>query len=373
SNNATFTDIIRSEAADSLPNGANRLIDIDFVAKSDTTYIGLGNQSDSIGKYSKMRYFTPELQRINLGAPSISPLTARDSSVTVSGEPNAVLTIVLPNGEKISRVADSKGTATFDIPKQAVGSEITATQAIEGAVSDASSCIVGLNAPTLSPVDEASLSITIKGEVGATITLVLPGGTSMMKVANTQGEATFSINNLKENDVIKATQTLNGQKSPEGSTIVQAKAANPPTIAPFTTADTNLVVTGEPGAKITVLLPDGTELSKTAGADGKATFNIGTQDVGAVIKATQTGSNGKTSDSASITVTQGKVAAPTINGLTTDDTTVTGTGIPGASVKVTLENGMEYTGIVKTDGTYSITIPKQAFNRLVGVTQTLNN
>ncbi|WP_260448611.1 Ig-like domain-containing protein, partial [Listeria booriae] len=206
SNNATFTDIIRSEAADSLPNGANRLIDIDFVAKSDTTYIGLGNQSNNQGEYSNIRYFTPELQRINLGAPSINPLTTTDSSVTVGGEPNAVLTIVLPNGEEMSQVADSKGMATFDIPKQTVGSKVTATQATEGAVSD----------------------------------------------------------------------------------------------------------------------------------------------------------------SASITVTQRAVVAPTINRLTTDDTTVTGTGIPGASVKVTLENGMEYTGIVKTDGTYSITIPKQAFNRLVG-------
>ncbi|MBC1618133.1 autolysin modifier protein, partial [Listeria booriae] len=133
----------------------------------------------------------------------------------------------------------------------------------------------------------------------------------------------------------------------------------------MTTTDSSVTVGGEPNAVLTIVLPNGEEMSQVADSKGMATFDIPKQTVGSKVTATQA-TEGAVSDSASITVTQRAVVAPTINRLTTDDTTVTGTGIPGASVKVTLENGMEYTGIVKTDGTYSITIPKQAFNRLVG-------
>ncbi|MBC1651492.1 DUF5011 domain-containing protein [Listeria booriae] len=232
--------------------------------------------------------------------------------------------------------------------------------------------VANLPAPTMTPVTDRSTSITVTGDSASDITIVLPDGTRITKKADTSGKAVFPVSNLVANQEVKAYQSQYDKSSDMASQIVTAIAAAPPTIAPFTTADTNLVVTGEPGAKITVSLPDGTDLSRTAGADGKATFNIGTQDLGAVIEATQTGSNGKASAPASITVAQGVLAAPTVNSVTTDSTTVTGTGIAGATVQIKI-NDILYKGTVKSDGTYSITIPKQTAGSRILANQIYND
>uniref|UniRef100_UPI003D2F6674 Ig-like domain-containing protein n=1 Tax=Listeria rocourtiae TaxID=647910 RepID=UPI003D2F6674 len=227
---------------------------------------------------------------------------------------------------------------------------------------------VTLPAPVLSDVYDNSDKLTVKGYPNAEITTTLPDGTRITKNANAQGEATFAVSGLKENEVIRAFQSLSGQNSPEASTVVKGAIPDAPTISPITTNDTTITVTGEPNAKIILFLPDGTELSKTADVNGKATFNIGTQKLGDVIKAIQTGTNGKPSEEAFTTVTAGTIAAPTINSVTTDDTKVTGTGIAGATVTIKANN-MTYTGVVTADGTYSITIPKQAADTLVTAIQ----
>ncbi|MBC1574601.1 immunoglobulin-like domain-containing protein [Listeria booriae] len=228
--------------------------------------------------------------------------------------------------------------------------------------------VANLPAPTITPVTDRSTSITVTGDPASDITLVLPDGTRVTKKADTSGKAVFPVSNLIANQEVKAYQSQYDKPSDMASQIVTAIAAAPPTISPVTSADTKLVVTGEPGAKITITLPDGTDMSKTAGSDGKATFTIDTQEVGDVITATQTGANGKTSAPASITVTAGSIAAPTISGLTTEDTTAKGTGIVGATVTITA-NSINYTGTVGPDGTYAITIPKQAAGATVTAKQ----
>ncbi|MBC2317866.1 DUF5011 domain-containing protein [Listeria booriae] len=229
-----------------------------------------------------------------------------------------------------------------------------------------------LAAPTISPITDKTTTITVTGLPLTETSLVLPDDTRIIKRTDADGKATFSVSNLVADQEVKAFQTEYGAPSLIAKETVVAATPNTPSIAPFTTTDTQLVVTGEAGASISVKLPNGSELTEKAGVDGKATFNIGAQEFGATIEAKQTATNGKTSVTSSTTVTQGAVATPTINALTTDDTTVTGTGIAGASVKVKANN-IEYTDTVKVDGTYSITIPKQTANTVVTATQTLNN
>ncbi|EUJ43231.1 immunoglobulin-like domain-containing protein [Listeria riparia] len=228
-----------------------------------------------------------------------------------------------------------------------------------------------LPAPELSDVYDNSDYLIAKGYPNAELTVILPDGTRITKTVNAQGEAAFAVSGLKENEIIRAFQSLNGQASPESTTIVKGVIPDAPTISPVTTNDTIITVTGEANAKITLSLPDGTELIKTADANGKATFLTGTQKLGDVIRAIQTGVNGKSSDAASITVTAGSISAPTIASLTTDDNKVTGTGLAGATITI-LANNVTYTGVVATDGTYSITIPKQAADTIVTATQTKN-
>uniref|UniRef100_UPI001F0904C6 immunoglobulin-like domain-containing protein n=1 Tax=Listeria costaricensis TaxID=2026604 RepID=UPI001F0904C6 len=141
-------------------------------------------------------------------------------------------------------------------------------------------------------------------------------------------------------------------------------------IQAVTTDDTTITVTGAPYARISIVLPDGSTRSKTAGADGKAMFEVEKQNYGGTITATQT-INGRTSVEASIMVTQGEVAAPTVQDVRADDTAVKGTGIAGVTVTIRI-NGTTYTGTVDANGNYNVTIPAQAAGTVIKVTQVLN-
>ncbi|WP_239257185.1 immunoglobulin-like domain-containing protein [Listeria ilorinensis] len=369
SNNNSFTDIIRSQAVSSPSIGEYKSVEFEFTAKSSETYVGLGN-TNSNGALSKIYYGVPSVTRI-LDAPKMSSVTTKSTSVDVTGEPGAKITVYLPNGSRTFKAADSNGKVTLSIPNQEAGAEIKATQEISGSEeSEAASTIVGLEAPTLSSANEQTTSITVKGDPGANITLMLPDGLRIVKTANAQGEATFAVSNLVAGDVIKAIQSLNGQTSGEGFTIVQALPIEAPNLSAMTTDDTTITATGKPGARMTIIMPDGSDVSKVADADGKAAFNIGKQKFGTIIKAVQT-LNGETSPETSITVTQGEVAAPTIDEVTTKDTIVKGTGIAGATVTVKADN-KTYTGTVGADGNYSIKIPAQVEGTVITVTQEQN-
>ncbi|EAC3456743.1 hypothetical protein ARX99_14320 [Listeria monocytogenes] len=350
-------------------------IDIEFVAENTTTYIGLGNNSDSTRRYSSNIYASPSLIQL-LGDPKIAPVNTADTSVIVSGQAEASISIKLADGTTMSRIANSEGKATFTIPKQEAGAVITATQEVEGSVSDSATIKVGLNAPTMTAVNDKSTSVTVTGDAGADVTVTLPDGSRTTRTANAQGQATFAVSNLEAGQIIKASQAKNNQVSPDTATTVQATALEAPIISPFTTADTQLVVTGEAGAKISVKLADGTDMSKTADASGKATFNIGKQELGEVIEATQTGANGKVSEKASIKVTEDQtptLGAPTIDAVNTASTTVTVNGVAGANISLKLPDGSILTKIADASGKAVIAIPKQSAGAVLTATQTGSN
>ncbi|EAH3957158.1 hypothetical protein D6P11_15090 [Listeria monocytogenes] len=350
---------------------------IEFVAESTTTFIGLGNYSDATRNFSVDGYSNPVLvHMMELTAPIIQSVSTTDTNVTVNGKPGATISITLPDKTELRKTADSEGNATFAISKQEAGAEISAIQSLNGESSMPSTIKVGLNKPGLSSVNDKSNSVTVEGDVNAQLNLILPDGTRITKTANDKGIATFSVSGLVAGQVIQASQSKNGQTSPLASTTVQATALNAPTIAPFTTADTQLVVTGEAGAKIMVTLADGTEMNKTADASGKATFNIGKQELGEIIEATQTGSNGKVSEKASIKVTEDQtptLGAPTIDAVNTASTTVTVNGVVGANVSLKLPDGSILTKVVDASGKAVIAIPKQSAGAVLTATQTGSN
>ncbi|EDN8189252.1 hypothetical protein GSY37_14700 [Listeria monocytogenes] len=350
---------------------------VEFIAESTTTYIGLGNYSDATRNFSMDTYSNPVLVNITeIKAPTIQSVSTTDTSVTVNGKSGATIIVTLPDKTELRKTADSDGTATFVISKQEAGAEISAIQTLNNETSGSSTIKVGLNKPTLSSVNDKSNSVTVEGDANAQLNIILPDGTRITKTADGQGQATFSVSGLVANQVIQASQSKNGQTSPLASTTVEATALNAPKISPFTTADTQLVVTGEAGAKISVKLADGTDMSKTADANGKATFNIGKQELGEVIEATQTGANGKVSEKSSIKVTEDQtptLGAPTIDAVNTASTTVTVNGVAGANVSLKLPDGSILTKVVDASGKAVIAIPKQSAGAVLTATQTGSN
>ncbi|MBC1554205.1 hypothetical protein HB901_15860, partial [Listeria booriae] len=207
------------------------------------------------------------------------------------------------------------------------------------------------------------------GLAGATVTVTI-GSTPYTGTVAANGSYSITIPKQAFGTAITVKQTLNNKTSANASTTVTQEAIAVPTVGTVTTDDTTVKGTGLAGATVTVTIGS-TPYTGTVAANGSYSITIPKQAFGTAITVKQT-LNNKTSANASTTVTQGAIAVPTVGAVTTDDTTVKGTGLAGATVTVTI-GSTPYTGTVAANGSYSITIPKQAAGTVISVQQTLNN
>ncbi|MCT1927449.1 Ig-like domain-containing protein [Staphylococcus pasteuri] len=157
-------------------------------------------------------------------------------------------------------------------------------------------------------------------------------------------------------------QTKMATTSEKASTVVKdTTAPNVPTINPVTSDDTQITGKAEPNSTVTVTFPDGTTASATTDADGNYVIDIPSNvDLkgGETLPVTATDKDGNTSDKASTVVTDTTApTAPTVNPVTSEDKTITGTAEPGSTVTVTFPDGTTATGTADENGNYVIDIP----------------
>ncbi|MBC1371572.1 hypothetical protein HB847_04250, partial [Listeria booriae] len=302
-----------------------------------------------------------------VAAPTIDAVKSDDTSVKGTGIPGATVTVTIAGQDRTATV-DSEGKYVVEIPAQAAGTEITAKQTLNGVTSNPVSTTVTqgtVAAPTIDNVTTDDEKVTGTGINGATVTVKVGNQDYTATVENNR----YSIDIAKQpvGTVITAKQTLNGETSSSVETTVTQGTVAAPTISEVTTDDEIVKGTGITGATVTVKV-GGQDYPATV-TDGKYSVTIPKQVFGTEITATQT-LNGKTSSEAKITVTQGTVAPPTINPVTTDDEKVTGTGINGATVTVMIGN-QEYPATV-TNNEYSVVVPKQPSGTIISAKQTLN-
>ncbi|MBC1287149.1 hypothetical protein HB818_15415 [Listeria booriae] len=144
-----------------------------------------------------------------------------------------------------------------------------------------------------------------------------------------------------------------------------------PTISTVTDNDTVVTGTGEAGQNVKVTLADGSFRTGVVDEDGIYSIKILKQAKDKVIKVVLYDGQGNVSPVASTTVISDVVAPPTINAVTSDDTTVKGTGVNGATVTLTIGSAT-YTGTV-SGGEYSIIIPKQSAGTVISAKESLNS
>ncbi|MBC2368748.1 hypothetical protein HBP99_08875 [Listeria booriae] len=304
-----------------------------------------------------------------IAAPVISPVTSDDTTVKGTGIKGAVVTLTI-DGHDYTGLVDDDGDYSITIVKQPAGTTITAKQEINSKVSSNATATVTQGAvtpPTVNPVTTDDTAVTGTGMKGATVKLTI-GGIDYTGTVDNDGNYSIAILKQPAGTVITATETLNGKTSSATITAVTQGTVAAPTINSLTTEDTTARGTGITGAVVTITIGSNTYTGTVT--NGEYAITIPKQAAGTVVNAKQT-LNDKTSANASTTVTQGSIAAPTVNAVTTDSTTVTGTGVVGATVTVTI-GSTPYTGTVAANGTYSITIPKQPFGTAITVKQALN-
>ncbi|MCB2861435.1 MucBP domain-containing protein, partial [Streptococcus suis] len=208
-------------------------------------------------------------------------------------------------------------------------------------------------------VHNSTVTVTyVDAETGAEL---LPAKTTTIQVGqpySTQAET------IAHYDLVETPANATGTVSEGGITITyrykQQQASNP-VINPVDTDDTTVTGTGTPGATVTVTFPGGSTTTVPVKTDG--TWKVSAPDDLAKddkITAVQTETGKKPSEPATVIVTEAPVkdtsSTPTINPVDTDDTTVTGTGTPGATVTVTFPDGSQTTTPVKPDGTWSVPV-----------------
>ncbi|WP_105206123.1 Rib/alpha-like domain-containing protein [Streptococcus suis] len=208
-------------------------------------------------------------------------------------------------------------------------------------------------------VHNSTVTVTyVDAETGAEL---LPAKTTTIQVGqpySTQAETVVHY------DLVETPANATGTVSEDGITITyryKQQQASSPVINPVDTDDTTVTGTGTPGATVTVTFPDGSTTTVPVKTDG--TWKVSSPDDLAKddkITAIQTETGKKPSEPASAIVTEAPVkdtsSTPTINPVDTDDTTVTGTGTPGATVTVTFPDGSQTTTPVKPDGTWSVPV-----------------
>ncbi len=280
-------------------------------------------------------------------------------TATVQGNGSYIVTLDTPqtNGEKLTLVqTDGAGLVSPQVPITAP--DTTAPDAPTGTVSTNGTVVTGT------------------GEAGATISITNPAGTVI-------GTATVAANGSYVATL--STPQVNG----ETLGVTQADAAGNisvrvPTIAPDITApiaptgtisgDGAVVSgTGEAGATISVTNAAGTVLGTTT-VLGNGSYNVTLttpQTNGQALTLVQTDGAGNASPTVPLTAPDTTAPDAPTGTVTSDGTTVTGTGEAGATISITNPAGTVIgTATVAANGSYIATLTTPQLNgETLGVTQ----
>ncbi|WP_245337614.1 Ig-like domain-containing protein, partial [Staphylococcus sp. GDY8P133P] len=173
-------------------------------------------------------------------------------------------------------------------------------------------------------------------------------GKTATGTADDQGNYTIEIPSDVKLDggenIIVTSKDKDGNTSEEATTTVKdTTAPEAPTVKEVTSEDTTIGGTAEPGSTVTVTFPDGKTATGTADSEGNYTIEIPTNiDLkgGENIVVTAADKDGNKSEEATTTVKDTTApSAPTVNGVTSEDTTIGGTAEPGSTVTVTFPGG----------------------------------
>ncbi|MBC1794020.1 Ig-like domain-containing protein [Listeria booriae] len=302
---------------------------------------------------------TVTVQADTLANPTVNRVSNQDTKVTGTGVAGATVT-VKANNMTYTGTVQTDGTYEVTVPKLAAGTSVSVEQTKSGVTSGSVTTIVQddavPSAPTVNAVKDTDTVVTGTATAGNLVSVKIGDGNYSAVVA---ANGTYSITIPAQASGTKISVTAKNTANDKVSTATQVTVTDTtlgaPAIDAVNTASTNVTVTGEKGALISVRLSDGTVLTKVADNTGKAVISIPKQTAGTVLTATQTGANGKASAAASVTVVSNTLVAPTINDYYATAGYVTGKAPTGASkIALYVDNQLVRYGAIDSNGNYQI-------------------
>ncbi|WP_436944971.1 Ig-like domain-containing protein, partial [Staphylococcus xylosus] len=306
-------------------------------------------------------------------APSINPVDDNDTVIQVNGTAGATITVRDNNNNEIGsvQIPSDGSTATIVLNKPlTAGTVLTATASKDGKTSEISDQITVTDAtapeaPVINPITSNDTQVTGKAEPNSSVTVGFPGGGKISVTADDQGNFIVNIPdsvNLDGGEEFKAISTDKaGNESTIATTIVEdATAPEAPVIGDTTSNSNQVTGTAEANSTVKVTFPSGAVVETTADAQGNFTVAIPEDEAlqgGETIQAISTDDAGNVSHPGSTTVTDETAPAPpTVNGVTSEDTQVTGTAEVNSTVTVKFPNGVTVKGESDANGNYTIAI-----------------
>ncbi|MBC1458781.1 Ig-like domain-containing protein [Listeria newyorkensis] len=309
----------------------------------------------------------------NIAQTTIDDLTTDSTHVVGLAEPNANIVIKNAAGVTLgSGKVGSDGYYDITIEKQAAGTVVTATADSNGITSSASTTVIqaAIEQTTIAPLTTDSTKATGTAEPNADIEIKANGEVIGSGKVGSDGSYSITISQQDVGTRVTATATK-GTASSYATTTVTQGDLDQTTISALTTKSTVAEGTAEPNASIEIQNGAGETLgSGKVGSDGKYSITIPKQEAGTIVTATAT-KDGKTS-TAQTTVIRGEIDQTTVNKVTTESVSVSGTAEPNATLVVEDQDGKQLaTGRAGSDGIYSLTIAKQPEGTTISVTASL--
>ena len=290
--------------------------------------------------------------------PIVNPITNEDRKISGSGERGATI-YVNAGGIQYTGTVNEQGRWSVDIPVQQADTKITVTQKEKDKIVSVETIVDVVKAKleqiTIEEVLNTNTSITGTARPGADITIVI-GSTEYTGKVDTSGRYSIPVGEPFEGSVVSGKQSmLNKLSSDVVTTIVGMAKSEKPTANEVKSNHTEVTGRGIPNSRITVILPNGTDHVGYVSAEGEFRIMIPKQEANSRITVIQKTPRRLDSEPLYIDVIRAIPAPnPTINEIDTDDTKVTGKGVPNSNVFVKIPGKMERLVTVNGNGDWEL-------------------
>ncbi|PTE75594.1 Ig-like domain-containing protein, partial [Staphylococcus gallinarum] len=308
----------------------------------------------------------------SIDAPIVNPVSNRDSSVTGTTEPNAIIRVVLPNDMEILSKGDENGRFEVLLPddyKLKVGDKIEVIAISGKGISSepASVTVQGyIGFPIVQPVTTKSKVITGLAASGSLISVKLPDGSILYGKAADSGDFEILLpSHIKYTGGERLELSAISQPGNFAlSTPIIVQDMTPPEVPivnEINSESSQITGTAEAGSTVKVELPDGSEVIDVTNYQGEFIIDLPANQKfrgGEQLKVTSTDASGNKSTAAIVDVKDiTPPVVPTVSEVTSESPQVSGTAEAGSTVKVELPDGTELTGVADDQGNYGIDIP----------------